>query len=82
MVMEYEGQQRPQRNYTLKVSIHFTSGSQTELLATEFDLDLEAIKSGLAPHRFTYKGVSGDEHPLFIVPNQVAGIVVSESYRN
>ena len=71
--------QQSQRN--LKVEIHFKSGTATEVLASEFDLDTSTmvVKAGI-PHKFNYKGLSGDDHSLILFPDEVAGIVVSEHF--
>ena len=75
-----ERQRQSQHEYNLRVEIHFTNGTHTELLTTEFDVNLDAIKSTTTPQRFTYKGVSGDEHRIYLTPAQVARIVVVETY--
>jgi hypothetical protein len=73
--------QQSQRRYHLKVEIHFKSGTATEVLASEFDLDTSTmvVKAGL-PHKFNYKGLSGDDHSLILFPDEVAGIMVSEHF--
>ena len=69
------------QQYHLKVEIHFKSGTATEVLASEFDLDTSTmvVKEGI-PHKFDYKGLSGDDHSLILFPDEVAGIVVSEHF--
>jgi hypothetical protein len=71
--------QQSQRN--LKVEIHFKSGTATEVLASEFDLDTSTmvVKEGI-PHKFDYKGLSGDDHSLILFLDEVAGIVVTEHF--
>ena len=69
------------QQYHLKVEIHFKSGTATEVLATEFDLDTSTmvVKAGI-PHKFNYKGLSGNDHSLILFLDEVAGIVVSEHF--
>jgi hypothetical protein len=69
------------QQYHLKVEIHFKSGTATEVLATEFDLDTSTmvVKAGI-PHKFNYKGISGDDHSLILFLDEVAGIVVTEHF--
>lgn len=69
-----------QQGYYLKVVIHFKDGTQASFLASEFDVDLRTNENPSRIHRFTYKGPSGNEHPLYLVVSDVAGIAVSESY--
>jgi hypothetical protein len=69
------------QQYHLKVEIHFKSGTATEVLASEFDLDTSTmvVKEGI-PHKFDYKGLSGDDHSLILFLDEVAGIVVTEHF--
>jgi hypothetical protein len=69
------------QQYHLKVEIYFKSGTETVVDATEFDLDTSTmvVKPGV-PHKFNYKGLSGDDHSLILFLEDVAGIVVTEKY--
>ena len=69
--------------YHLNVEVHFMNGTSTNFLAREFDLDPQNMTIGEdnGPQRFTYKGLSGDEHAVFLVPDEVAAIVVTEQYQ-
>ena len=75
----------PERYY--RVDIQFRNGASESFDAREFDVDVSDIGLGTeaerqADHliRFTYTGRSGEEVPLYLVPAQVAGIVVEERY--
>ena len=78
-----QGAQQSEHNYHLKVEIHFKSGTETIVDATEFDLDASTmvVKAGV-PHKFNYKGLSGDDHSLILFLDEVAGIVVTEKYEH
>ena len=69
--------------YHLNVEVHFMNGTATNFLAREFDLDPQNMTVGedIGPQRFTYKGLSGDEHAVFLVPDELAAIVVTEQYQ-
>jgi hypothetical protein len=75
--MESHGQSPPQQ-YELVVDIYFTNGMHTAFGAAEFDVNLGQAQAYDRPHRFTYKGPSGDEHLVYLTPAQVAGIVLRE----
>ena len=69
------------------VDIQFRNGASASFDAQQFDIDVSNIGLGAeaerqADHllRFTYMGRSGEEVPLYLVPAQVAGIVVEERY--
>jgi hypothetical protein len=75
----------PERYY--RVDIQFRNGTSESFDATEFDIDVSNIGLGAeaerqADHliRFSYTGRSSEEVPLYLVPAQVAGIVVEERY--
>jgi hypothetical protein len=70
-----------------RVDVQFRSGADKSFDAQAFDIDVSNI--GMGPEaerqadrliRFTYKGRSGEEVPLYLVPSQVAGIAVEERY--
>jgi hypothetical protein len=70
-----------------RVDIQFRNGASESFDAREFDIDVSDIGLGTeaerqADHliRFSYTGRSGEEVPLYLVPAQVAGIVVEERY--
>jgi hypothetical protein len=76
---------QPERYY--RVDIQFRNGASESFDARGFDIDVSNIGLGTeaerqADHliRFTYTGRSGEEVPLYLVPAQVAGIVVEERY--
>jgi len=76
---------QPERYY--RVDIQFRNGASESFDAREFDIDVSNIGLGAeaerqADHliRFSYMGRSGEEVPLYLVPAQVAGIVVEERY--
>jgi hypothetical protein len=69
-----------------EVAIVFNDGSKVEFHATEFDIDLTPGRLPGSPQyvyhqiqKFTYKDVDGHEAPLYLKPNQVAGIVVART---
>ena len=75
----------PERYY--RVDIQFRNGASESFDAREFDVDVSDIGLGTeaerqADHliRLSYTGRSGEEVPLYLVPAQVAGIVVEERY--
>ncbi len=70
-----------------RVNAQFRNGASESFDAEGFDIDVSNIGLGTeaerqADHllRFTYTGRSGEEVPLYLVPAQVAGIVVEERY--
>ena len=76
---------QPERYY--RVEIQFRSGASESFDAREFDIDVSNIGMGAEVERqadrllrFTYTGRSGDEVPLYLVPAEVAGIVLEERY--
>jgi hypothetical protein len=76
---------QPERYY--RVDIQFRNGASESFDAKEFDIDVSNIGLGAeaerqADHliRFSYRGRSGEEVPLYLVPAQVAGIIVEERY--
>jgi hypothetical protein len=76
---------QPERYY--RVDIQFRSGASESFDAREFDMDVSNIGLGAEAERqadrllrFTYTGRSGDEVPLYLVPAEVAGIVLEERY--
>ena len=76
---------QPERYY--RVDIQFRNGASESFDAREFDIDVSNIGLGTeaerqADHliRFTYTGRSSKEVPLYLVPAQVAGLVVEERY--
>ena len=67
-----------------EVAIVFIDGSKVTFHAQEFDIGFESGDlSGTAAHqysriqKFTYKNVHGDDSPLHLRPDQVAGIVTA-----
>jgi hypothetical protein len=76
--------QQSQRNYYLRVEIQLKNGNSTEVRASAFDLNPTtdiAAEMLDTPLRVTYKGRSGDEHVMILIPSELAAIVVSEEYR-
>ena len=70
-----------------RVEVQFRNGTSESFDAQEFDIDVSNIGLGTdverqADHliRFSYTGRSGEEVPLYLVPAQVAGIVLEERY--
>ena len=70
-----------------RVDIQFRSGTSESFDAQEFDIDVSNIGVGAEAEqqadrllKFSYTGRSGEEVPLYLVPAQVAGIVVEERY--
>jgi hypothetical protein len=70
-----------------RVDIQFRSGTSESFDAQEFDIDFSNIGIGAEAEqqadrllKFSYPGRSGEEVPLYLVPAQVAGIVVEERY--
>ena len=69
-----------------EVAIVFNDGSKVEFHATEFDIDLNPGRLHGSPQyvyhqiqKFTYKDSDGHDAPLYLKPNQVAGIVVART---
>ncbi len=68
-----------------QVAITFTNGSKVTFHATEFDLDLDRTKlpgysagtSYTDVQKFTYKDAEGEDAPLYLRLDQVAGIAVA-----
>ncbi len=73
-----EGKQKK----VLKVEIYFTHGKIAKFPAKEFDIDIvgAAREHGSAgyPIKFAYKAPSGSDVPLYLVPTEIAGIVIAE----
>jgi hypothetical protein len=76
---------KPSRpKYFLRVEIQLKNGNSTVVRALKFDLNpttdiaTEMLDTLL---RVPYKGISGDEHVLILIPSELAAIVVSEEYR-
>ncbi len=66
----------------LKAEIYFTNEKIARFLAKEFDIDIVGTlrEQGAAGHpiKFTYKAPSGSDVPLYLVPTELAGIVIGE----
>jgi hypothetical protein len=76
--------QPSQRNYYLRVEIQLKNGNSTAVRASKFDLNPTtdiAAEMLDTPQRVPYKGISGDEQVLILIPSELAAIVVSEEYR-
>ena len=59
------------------VSIYFSNGEIMHFKANEFDIELEEDSGNPnRPHKFTYKAPGDVEVPIFLAPNEVAGILV------
>ena len=70
-----------------RVEVQFRNGASESFDAQAFDVDVSNIGLGAeaerqADHliRFSYTGRSGEEVPLYLVPAEVAGIVLEERY--
>ncbi len=67
-----------------RVDIHFKNGDSNHFWAQEFDIDVSklatAYEDGIdpkRPHRFSYKGLDGQDTPLYLTLAEVVGILVS-----
>ena len=59
------------------VYIYFSNGEKMQFQANEFDIELEEDSGNPnRPHKFTYKAPGDKELPIYLAPNEVAGIVV------
>jgi hypothetical protein len=84
-IQRYERRTMAERYY--RVDIQFRNGASESFDAQAFDIDVSNIGVGTeaeqqADHllRFSYTGRSGEEVPIYLVPAQVAGIVMEERY--
>lgn len=65
-----------------KVEIIFKNGERVTLEVKEFDIDIgnigkiEGQINAQKPHKFSYTAPGGEEKPLYLTLNEVAGIVV------
>ncbi len=59
------------------VAIAFKNGATAEFWANKFDIDIEDSQGYDVLSRFTYEDRSGNEAPIYLLPNQVAGIIVT-----
>ena len=61
-----------------KVTIILKSGAVKDLLATEFNLNLDprAPVTIEAPHEYTYRDANGEEASLYLTLKEVAAITV------
>ena len=66
-----------------EVGIVFKNGSKVTFDAQEFDLDLSrryVTKAGSSSYdqvfRYTYKDAAGDDAPIYLNPDELAGIAV------
>ncbi len=66
------------------VEIHFKNGAQANFLAQEFNIDVTNVGQERGqihldrPYQFSYRSVSGNEVPIYLTLDEVAGIVVQE----
>lgn len=68
---------RARTNAANQVEIVFKNGEKSTFPVEEFDVDVNELHS--APGvllKFSYKAPGGEEKPLYLVPNEVAGMVV------
>ena len=70
-----------------RAEVQFRNGASESFDAQAFDIDVSNIGLGAEAERqadtlmkFSYTGRSGEEVPLYLVPAEVAGIVVEERY--
>ena len=75
--------------HVYEVAIVFTDGSKVEFHATQFDIDLDPNNlpgSGATSYtrvqKFTYKDAEGEDAPLYLKLDEVAGIVVARTQRS
>jgi hypothetical protein len=63
------------------VAILFKNGSKVSFEAQEFDIDLSTGTIGTGQYgaiqKFTYTDIWGNKTPIYLVPAEVAGIVVA-----
>ena len=66
----------------IRVGIVFKNGEKVSFSAQEFDVDLSTDTLGEARYnevvRFEYKDERGQVSPLYLTPNEVAGIAVAQ----
>ena len=70
-----------------EVGIVFDNGSKLSFYAQEFDVRLGRDDMGARyaqVHKLTYKNTKGEESPIYLNPEEVAGIVVvpTDSYND
>jgi len=66
------------RKILYRVTIMLKSGATKELLATEFDLDLDPRRpvTTEAPHEYLYRDANGEEASLYLTLKEIAAITV------
>lgn len=66
----------------LQVTITYNNGVQDSFNAQDFDIKLDDPPKQSSPCKFSYTGMAGEERALYLTPNQVSGISVSDMWRN
>lgn len=59
------------------VGIAFKNGTKMRFFAQEFDIDLDGVTSYSLLTKFTYTDANGNQKPLFLMLEEVAGITVA-----
>ena len=61
-----------------RVTVILKSGATKDLLATEFDVDLDPRQPVTieAPHEYLYKDANGEEASLYLTLKEIAAITV------
>lgn len=59
------------------VAINFKNGSKLLFFAKSFDIDIAEAPTQGRILKYTYQDKDDQEAPLWLVPNEVAGIVVA-----
>jgi hypothetical protein len=66
------------REVLYRVTIMIKSGATKDLLATEFDVDLDPRRpvTTEAPHEYLYRDANGQEASLYLTLKEIAAIIV------
>jgi hypothetical protein len=66
------------REVLYRVTVILKSGATKDLLATEFDVDLDPRQPVTieAPHEYLYKDANGEEASLYLTLKEIAAITV------
>ena len=58
------------------VAISFKNGTKVAFPAKQFDIDFSRSSSYSTMQKFAYEDSDGNEAPIYLLPNEVAGVVV------
>ena len=57
-----------------RVDTSYKSGKEESIGAREFDIDLEEVDNPSTLHKFTYTNPVGEQIPIYLTPDEIAGI--------